>query len=137
MLFPINYRIQIWANIIYTNLKTYTMKKLLLLLLLITSCATHKTEYTFVKVLGITPTGDTILIDVNSLRPRIYNNYYRHYDNNYARPYFYNPPVIIRQPNRMSIKDKIGQASMIESTKPIVMPPTSNPPLTKPLVKDN
>ena len=54
------------------------MKKILILLLLITSCATHKTEYTFVKVLGITPTGDTILIDVNSLRPRIYNNYDRH-----------------------------------------------------------
>ena len=113
------------------------MKKLLLLLLLISSCATQRTEYTFVKALGITPEGDTILIDINSLRPKIYNNYYRHYDNNLTRPYYYNPPVIIRQPNRMSIKDKIGQASMIESTKPVIMPPTSNPPLTKPLVKDN
>ena len=91
------------------------MKKLLLLLLLISSCATHKTEYTFVKVLGVTPTGDTILIDVNSLRPKIYNNYYRHYDN---------PPVIIRPPNT-------------NSNRPVVMPSTSNPPLTKPLVKDN
>ena len=100
------------------------MKKLLLLILLITSCATHKTEYTFVKVLGITPTGDTILIDVNSLRPKIYNNYYRHYNNNYARPYYYNPPIIIRPLNT-------------NSNRPVVMPPTSNPPLTKPLVKDN
>ena len=78
------------------------MKKILVLILLITSCATHKTEYTFVKVLGITPEGDTILIDVNSLRPKIYNNYYRHYNNNYARPYFYNPPVIIRPHNTNS-----------------------------------
>lgn len=100
------------------------MKKLLLLLLLISSCATHKTEYTFVKVLGVTPTGDTILIDVNSLRPKIYNNYYRHYDNNLSRPYFYNPPVIIRPSNT-------------NSNRPVVMPSTSNPPLTKPLVKDN
>ena len=100
------------------------MKKILVLILLITSCATHKTEYTFVKVLGITPEGDTILIDVNSLRPKIYNNYYRHYNNNYARPYFYNSPVIIRPPNT-------------NNNRPVVMPPTSNPPLTKPLVKDN
>jgi hypothetical protein len=103
------------------------MKKLLLLLLLISSCATHKTEYTFVKVLGVTPTGDTILIDVNSLRPKIYNNYYRHYDNNLLRPYFYNPPVIIRPSNT-------------NSNRPVVMPSTSNPPLSKPskgLVKDN
>ena len=103
------------------------MKKLLLLLLLISSCATHKTEYTFVKVLGVTPTGDTILIDVNSLRPKIYNNYYRHYDNNLSRPYFYNPPVIIRPPNT-------------NSNRPVVMPSTSNPPLSKPpkvFVKDN
>ena len=100
------------------------MKKLLILLLLISSCATHTTEYTFVKVIGVTPTGDTILIDVNSLRPKIYNNYYRHYDNNLLRPYFYNHPVIIRPPNT-------------NSNRPVVMPPTSNPPLTKPLVKDN
>ena len=100
------------------------MKKILVLILLISSCATHKTEYTFVKVLGITPEGDTILIDVNSLRPKIYNNYYRHYNNNYARPYFYNPPVIIRPPNT-------------NNNRPVVMPPTSNHPLTKPLVKDN
>ena len=103
------------------------MKKLLILLLLISSCATHKTEYTFVKVLGVTPTGDTILIDVNSLRPKIYNNYYRHYDNNLLRPYFYNPPVIIRPSNT-------------NSNRPVVMPSTSNPPLSKPskgLVKDN
>jgi hypothetical protein len=99
------------------------MKKLLLLLIILASCSTYKTEYTFVKVLGITPTGDTILIDVNSLRPRVYNNYYRHYDNNYSRPY-YTPPVIIRPPNT-------------NSNRPVVMPSTSNPPLTKPLVKDN
>ena len=37
---------------------------------------------------------------------------------------FYNPPVIIRPHNT-------------NSNRPVVMPPTSNPPLTKPLVKDN
>ena len=43
----------------------------------ITGCApTQRIDYNFVKVLGVTVEGDTILIDVNSLRPRVYNNYY-------------------------------------------------------------
>ena len=100
---------------------------ILLFILLIYGCASTQPSSHFVKVLGVTPTGDTILIDVNSLRPKIYNNYYRHYDNNLLRPYFYNPPVIIRPSNT-------------NSNRPVVMPSTSNPPLSKPskgLVKDN
>ena len=74
------------------------MRKILVLLfiLLIYGCASTQPSLTFVKVLGVTSAGDTILIDVNSLRPRVYNNYYRYYDNNFNKPYYYNPPVIIR-----------------------------------------
>ena len=50
------------------------MRKILVILslLFIVGCASYhpSTEYTFVKVLGVTPQGDTILIDVNSLRPK-------------------------------------------------------------------
>lgn len=75
---------------------------LLILVLIIAGCAAYypQNEYQFVKVLGITPEGDTILIDVNSLRPKVYNNYY--YDQNNRYPYnnyFYNPPVIIKPPS--------------------------------------
>ena len=97
-----------------------------LVLLSIISCASYQpsTEYNFVKVLGVTPQGDTILIDVNSLRPKVYNNYY--YDNGINRyPYNYNyyntPPVIIRPSNKPN--------------RPIITPPTPNPAASKPIEK--
>ena len=106
------------------------MRKFLVVLVLlsIVGCASYQpsTEYNFVKVLGVTPQGDTILIDVNSLRPKVYNNYY--YDNGINRyPYNYNyyntPPVIIRPVNPKP-----------RPTKPVVTPPsfTAPKPITKP-----
>ena len=100
------------------------MKKLLLLLLLISSCATHKTEYTFVKVLGVTHAGDTVLIDVNSLRPRVYNTYqYRN-----SVPYYnYIPltPQFIIRPTR----------PVIIPTPPVVRPTPIKPiPTPKPII---
>ncbi len=105
------------------------MRKILMLLVLlfIVGCASYQpsTDYTFVKVLGVTPEGDTILIDVNSLRPKIYNNYY--YDNGINRypnnRYWNNPPVIIRPSNKPN--------------RPIITPPTSNPSISKPIEKPN
>jgi hypothetical protein len=97
-----------------------------LVLLFIVGCASYQpsTEYNFVKVLGVTVEGDTILIDINSLRPKIYNNYY--YRNDYNRyPYNYNywnnPPVIIRPPNKPN--------------RPVITLPTNNPPISKPIPK--
>lgn len=92
-----------------------------LVLLSIMSCASYQpsTEYNFVKVLGVTTQGDTILIDVNSLRPKVYNNYiYRNGYNQYPYNYWNNPPVIIRPYNKPN--------------RPIVTPPTNKPPFTKP-----
>ena len=102
------------------------MRKILVILslLFIVGCASYhpSTEYTFVKVLGVTPQGDTILIDVNSLRPKVYNNYY--YDNKVNRyPYnynYYNPPRIIRpvKPNRPNINKPRPTIKPISITKP-------------------
>ena len=114
------------------------MKKILVLffILLIYGCATTQSNLTFVKVLGVTSAGDTILIDVNSLRPRVYNNYY--YRNGYNQyPYNYNyynnPPVVIRpykpKPNRPVIITPIG-------TTPIINNNSISVPLVQP-IKDN
>jgi len=104
------------------------MKKLLVLLVLlfIVGCASYQpsTDYTFVKVLGVTPEGDTILIDVNSLRPKVYNNYYYRNDYNrypYNNSYWNNPPVIIRPSNKPN--------------RPVVTPPSNNLPASKPIEK--
>ena len=106
------------------------MRKFLvvLALLFIVGCASYQptAEYNFVKVLGVTPQGDTILIDVNSLRPKVYNNYY--YDNNGINRYPYNynyyntPPVIIRP---VSPKPR--------PTRPVVTKPSFTAP--KPIIK--
>ncbi len=100
-----------------------------LVLLCIMSCASYQasTEYNFVKVLGVTTHGDTILIDVNSLRPKVYNNYY--YDNGINRyPYNYNYyntlPVIIRPINPKP-----------KPTKPVVIRPSFTAP--KPTINPN
>jgi len=109
------------------------MKKILvlLLILLMYGCASTQVDFTFIKVLGVTSKGDTILIDVNSLRPKVYNNYY--YRNSYNQhPYnYYNTaPVIIRpykpKPNRSVIITPIG-----------IKPTINNNSISVPLVKKN
>ena len=104
------------------------MKKLLVLLVLlfIMGCASFRpsTKYNFVKVLGVTPEGDTILIDVNSLRPKIYNNYY--YDNGINRypynNYYWNPPVIINTPKPKPNRPTINRPRPTINAKPIEKP---------------
>ena len=67
-----------------------------LLIILLLGCSVTHQPFHFQKVLGVTYAGDTVLIDVNSLRPRIYNTY--QYNN--TIPYYntipYNPQIIIR-----------------------------------------
>lgn len=106
------------------------MKKLISLaaILCLIGCATYQKppQQNFIKVLGVTAKGDTILVDINSLRPRIYNNYY--YDNGINRypnnRYWNNPPVIINYPP-------------VVRPKPRPNPPVSNPPISKPIEKPN
>lgn len=63
------------------------------------ACKPTIEPFHFEKVIGITYSGDSVLIDVNSLRPRVYNNTY-HYNNN-TLPYYQIPyyPQVIIQPN--------------------------------------
>lgn len=112
------------------------MKKLVLLLFVIISlgaCASYSPSIknNFVKVLGVTAEGDTILIDVNSLRPKVYNNYY--YDNNWNRypynNYYWNPPVIIQTP-----KPKPNRPT-INTPRPNISTPINRP--SKPVSTPN
>jgi hypothetical protein len=103
------------------------MKKIFLTLFILLSlgaCASYtpSIQNNFVKVLGVTAEGDTILIDVNSLRPKVYNNYYYDTWNRYPyNNYYWNPPVIIQtpkpKPNRPNISRPVNRP-----TKPIVTP---------------
>jgi|TARA_Y100000004_G_C8815806_1_gene369690 hypothetical protein len=55
------------------------------MLILMTSCGTYtQAPKNTIKVLAVTHEGDTIQLDVNSLRPRVYQNIYHTY------PYYYN-----------------------------------------------
>ena len=69
---------------------------MILFLIIVSSCSVTHEPFHFRKVIGITHSGDTVLIDVNSLRPKIYNTY--QYNN--TIPYYnnipYSPQVIIR-----------------------------------------
>jgi hypothetical protein len=58
---------------------------LIVLLGFLSSCTSLRTAPSnTIKVLAVTTEGDTIQLDVNSLRPRVYQNIYHTY------PYFYN-----------------------------------------------
>ena len=107
----------------------------LLFIFILYGCISTQPKVTFVKVLGVTIEGDTILIDVNSLRPRVYNNYY--YRNGYNQyPYNYNyynnPPVVIRpykpKPNRPIVVTPNGTRPSINNNAsvPVVKPNKKN-----------
>jgi len=88
----------------------------------ISACATYSpAPYNTVKVLAVTAEGDTIQLDVNSLRPRVYQNIY------YSDPYYHKPQVIIK-PNINRPKPNNSGTG----------PNTSSPVLTNPtIIKPN
>jgi hypothetical protein len=106
------------------------MKKILLVVFalfctsILTRCASSHEAFHFVKVLGITHAGDTVLIDVNSLRPRVYNSY--QYNN--TIPYYnsipYHPQIIIRPNVSQKPRPTIVTPS---GTKPVIVKPPSKP----------
>tara|TARA_R110001599_G_scaffold58610_2_gene162177 strand:- start:335 stop:727 length:393 start_codon:yes stop_codon:yes gene_type:complete len=124
-----NYTRNIVLNIIAHPFNAViTFLFMLLFLIIISSCRSTHEPFHFVKVLGITHAGDTVLIDVNSLRPKIYNTY--QYNN--SIPYYntipYNPQIIIRPivvpKPRPTIVTPIG-------IKPIVINPPIKPTKNK------
>ena len=83
------------------------------------SCGTYtQAPSNTIKVLAVTHTGDTIQLDVNSLRPRVYQNIYHTYPyyHNYWRPspyygwgwnnYYYTRPQGTR-PNNVNIPNVV------------------------------
>ena len=90
------------------KLKIFYTLILILCLPFFNACKPTLEPYHFQKVIGITYSGDSVLIDVNSLRPRVYNNTY-HYNNN-TLPYYqipYYPQVIIRPNTRPIIRPNV------------------------------
>ena len=62
---------------------------LIIIIFSINACATYSpAPSNTVKVLAVTSEGDTIQLDVNSLRPRVYQNIY------YTDPIYYNRPIL-------------------------------------------
>lgn len=106
-------------------------------IVIVTSCAPTLEPYHFEKVIGITYAGDSILIDVNSLRPRIYNNTY-HYNNNTV-PYYYRPylPQLIIKPNSISNTNSNHNPKPVIVKPNIVIPSASNKPIVSPSNKPN
>jgi len=108
----------------------------IVLVALTVSCKSYKqAPEDTIKVLAVTSQGDTIQLDVNSLRPRVYQNIYYNYPYyyNYWRPspfyfgsnYYYQGSVVrpnYRPNNSNSIQSGSGSN-------------TSSPVLTKPIVK--
>ena len=111
----------------------------IVLLALIVSCGSYRqAPENTIKVLAVTSEGDTIQLDVNSLRPRVYQTIYHSYPYyyNYWRPsplyfgsnYYYQGAV--SAPNyRPSNSNNNTQSSSGSG------PNTSSPVLSTPIVK--
>ena len=111
----------------------------IVLLALIVSCGSYRqAPEDTIKVLAVTSKGDTIQLDVNSLRPRVYQTIYHNYPYyyNYWRPsplyfgsnYYYQGAV--SAPNYRPSNNNNQSNSSSGSG-----PNTSSPVLSKPIVK--
>ena len=113
----------------------------IVILALIVSCGSYRqAPENTIKVLAVTSEGDTIQLDVNSLRPRVYQTIYHTYPYyyNYWRPspfyfgsnYYYQGSVVrpnYRPNNSNSIQSGSGSNNSspnisTSSSKPIVKP---------------
>ena len=88
-----------------------------------------------IKVLAVTSAGDTIQLDVNSLRPRVYQNIYHNYPYyyNYWRPspYYYGGNSYYFPYQTIPHNSTSNQSNSSSGSGPN----TSSPVLTKPIVK--
>ena len=117
----------------------------LVLIALTVSCGSYRqAPENTIKVLAVTSEGDTIQLDVNSLRPRVYQTIYHTYPYyyNYWRPspfyfgnnYYYQGSIVRPnyRPNNNSSSLSPGSGSnnvspniSTPSSKPIVKPPNN------------
>ena len=117
----------------------------IVLLALIVSCASYRqAPENTIKVLAVTSEGDTIQLDVNSLRPRVYQTIYHSYPYyyNYWRPsqfyfgsnYYYQGSVI--RPNyRPNNSNSVQPGSGPNTSSPNVSTPSR--PVSKPSTNTN
>ena len=108
---------------------------------LIISCGSYRqAPEDTIKVLAVTSKGDTIQLDVNSLRPRVYQTIYHSYPYyyNYWRPspfyygnnYYYQGAI--SAPNyRPSNSNSTQSSSGANTSSPVISTPPSRP-ITKP-----
>ena len=93
-----------------------------------------------IKVLAVTSAGDTIQLDVNSLRPRIYQNIYHTYPyySNYWRPspYYYGGNSYYFPHQTIPHNSTNNQSNSSSGSGPNTSSPNvSTPRPTKPIVK--
>ena len=106
---------------------------LIIVIISISACATYSpAPSNTVKVLAVTAEGDTIQLDVNSLRPRVYQNIYYSdpYYHNRPYPYYngwnnYNKPQIIIKPNTNRPKPN-NSGTGPNTTSPVIIKPTQS-----------
>ena len=131
-----NIKMKLWKNFTFA----------IVLIALIISCGTYKqAPENTIKVLAVTSEGDTIQLDVNSLRPRVYQTIYHTYPYyyNYWRPspfyfgsnYYYQGSVI--RPNyRPNNSNSVQSGSGPNTSSPNVSTPSSRP-TSKPSININ
>jgi len=126
---------------------------LIVLLGFLSSCTSLRTAPSnTIKVLAVTSEGDTIQLDINSLRPRVYQNIYHTYPyyHNYWRPspyytggnmyyqgsisgHTYKPSSNnTSTSNNSSSSTQVGSGSGPNTSSPILSNPPSNPAATNP-----
>ena len=100
-----------------------------------------------IKVLAVTSAGDTIQLDVNSLRPRVYQNIYHNYPYyyNYWRPspYYYGgnsyyfPHQTIPHNSTSNTQSNSNSGSGPNISSPNVSTPRPTKPISKPSTNTN
>tara|TARA_B100001769_G_scaffold236433_1_gene201219 strand:- start:2578 stop:3003 length:426 start_codon:yes stop_codon:yes gene_type:complete len=110
------------------------------------SCASYTpAPSNTIKVLAVTAKGDTIQLDVNSLRPRVYQNIYHSYPYYYSywnrNPYYnwnnnYNYYVpVVRPNNRPGNSNSSQSGSGPNTSSPAVIKPSTS--INKPATNNN
>ena len=110
----------------------------IVLLALIVSCGSYRqAPEDTIKVLAVTSKGDTIQLDVNSLRPRVYQTIYHTYPYyyNYWRPspfyfgsnYYYQGSVIRPNYRPNNSSNSLPSGSGSNNVSPNISTPSSKP----------
>ena len=117
----------------------------IVLLALIVSCGSYRqAPEDTIKVLAVTSKGDTIQLDVNSLRPRVYQTIYHSYPYyyNYWRPspfyfgsnYYYQGAVSAPtyRPSNNNNQSNSSSGSGPNTSSPVISTPPSQPAFKPP-----